>query len=583
MAQQVTRVPSGVVLAAEEPIYTIAGRATVYVPLANNNRRQVREWRQALVPIADALQAVETTFANATRNMIYGQKLMTRHYQRALKDLREAFPLPASVTPTRKKRGLFNFIGDIASSLFGTPSASDFEALKFAQSALGETVDAVIKTQTSVIGVVNTLNANQKKITDSVNDVTQRVNFMLGHLETLRQENSQRMAVEDVVTELLSFRTDLARYVTWMDRMTAMRAACESDSQSELIIPTALLKEITGQDDPRSYYQYLHTDKIIEVNNTLYCVVNVPLFRPNQDRLYAIETYPVCDGNCHRIYHHDKLVLDPLSETIYFPEECVGYNPIACRPGVEFPASTQPCLHGLINGDATLQAQCPLTIYRDHPLPIPGRLPKENQFAVATPTTTYRYLCPNSRPKTGQLESGVYLVTIDSGCNLDANLWRLSGEVHRTYYATMPASEPRPVNVTINIPTTELVLPKHLSVLEIAEVQKLSQPDSPHIAASIFNLHARIASSQDFWQWVLLTLLLIAIFIYVYRKYRSKLSCSFPNFHKKPIETTPPNDDNENPVHYVASTPTDRLYPELPTAPQDTHNSTQTNPIDFVE
>ena len=192
-------------------------------------------------------------------------------------------------------------------------------------------------------------------------------------------------------------------------------------------------------------------------------------------------------------------------------------------------------------------------------------------------------MCPDSRPKIGQLESGVYLVTIDSGCNLDANLWRLSGEVHRTYYATVPISEPRPVNVTITIPTTTLVLPEHLSVLEIDEVQKLSQPDSPHIAASIYNLHARIANSQDFWQWVILTLMILTILVFVYRKYKSKLSCSFPIFHKKPINTTPPDYDHETPVHYVASTSTVRLYPELPTAPQDNHHATQTNPIDFVE
>ena len=59
----------------------------------------------------------------------------------------------------------------------------------------------------------------------------------------------------------------------------------------------------------------------MEVNNTLYCVVNVPLFRNHPDRLYVIETYPVSEDTCHRVYHHDQLVLDPLSETIYFPEE----------------------------------------------------------------------------------------------------------------------------------------------------------------------------------------------------------------------------------------------------------------------
>ena len=126
-------------------------------------------------------------------------------------------------------------------------------------------------------------------------------------------------------------------------------------------------------------------------------------------------------------------------------------------------------------------------------------MPKENQFAVATPTTTYRYLCPNTRPRTGKFKGGVYLVTIDPGCTLDANLWRLSGQVHRTYYAVNPMSAPKPVNITITIPAPSLVLPEHLSVLEIDEVQSLEKPDSPHIRSSIFNLHARVSNDQDFW------------------------------------------------------------------------------------
>ena len=71
-------------------------------------------------------------------------------------------------------------------------------------------------------------------------------------------------------------------------------------------------------------------------------------------------------------------------------------------------------------------------------------MPRENQFAVATPDTTYRYLCPNTRPRTAHLEAGVYLATIDPGCVLDANLWRLSGQTHRTYYAANPVSTPKP-------------------------------------------------------------------------------------------------------------------------------------------
>ena len=342
-SQQLIRVPSGVILAAEEAVHTITGRATVYVPLSKDNPEERIEWRRSLASIESGLESVINAVPNASFMIQHGKRLMKRHYVRAFENLKEAFPLPPGpnvpMSP-RQKRGLFNFMGDIASSLFGTPSASDLEALQSAQAALAETVDTVVDTQKAIIGVVNTLNENQQKVAGAVRRVTRQVNTLTDQLTQTTQETSQRFLMDEVISELVSFRLELTRYVAWSDRMLSIRAACESDSQSELVVPSTLLSKIIQQGEVRNYYQYLHTDKLMEVNKTLYCVVNVPLFRSTVDRLYVIETYPVCNGNCHRIYHHDRLVLDPLSETIYFPEECVGYSPLACRPGVEFPAAT---------------------------------------------------------------------------------------------------------------------------------------------------------------------------------------------------------------------------------------------------
>jgi len=209
-------------------------------------------------------------------------------------------------------------------------------------------------------------------------------------------------------------------------------------------------------------------------------------------------------------------------------------------------------------------------------------MPGDNQFAIATPDTTFRYLCPDQRPRTGSLPSGVYLITIGQGCALDGNLWRLTGKMHRTYYATIPESAPKPVNVTITIPAQSLVLPDHLAILEIDKVQKLSQPDSPHIKASIFNLHSRLSNDQDFWQWVILTLIILTAIFITYRKYRAQIKCPLPIHKPKP---QPPNYSQDNPIHYIADTSTVRLYPELtpmshPTAPDmsETNQMTQTDP-----
>jgi len=527
--------------------------------------------------------------ANNTSFLInHGFKLIHQHYQRAALNLRETFPLSQThELATRTKRGLFNFIGDIASSLFGTPSASDMATLQEAQTALASTVDQVVETQTQTIAVVNMLNENQQRIASTLNRATLQINILSDAIRNTRQEANIRSLMDEIIYEITSFRIEMARYVSWSDKMSAIRAACESDSISEVVVSPSLLTKLIKVEDILSYYQYLHTDKLMRYNNTLFCVVNVPMFKSEPDQLYVVETYPTCTADsCHCIYHNEKMVINPLTETLYFPETCLGYHPLACRPSVEFPSATQPCLHGLINGDPRLQAQCPITVYRDHPLPLPGRMPGENQFAIATPDTTYRYLCPEQRPCTGSLSNGVYLITIDPGCALDANLWRLTGRTHKTYYATQPKSFPKPLNITIVIPTSSLTLPTHLSVLEIAKVQKLSQPDSPHIKSSIFNLHARLSNNQDFWQWVILVLIVLIAIIIIYRKYRALIKC--PMKVRKP-KSPPPNYSHDNPIHKTANTSTVRLYPDLPTQhqpttpePLETTHMTQTDPEDQV-
>jgi len=550
----------------------------VYIPLARDDNQQAYYWRQGLSRVEENLKLVTVTNANDTFQIGQGKRLVNRHYQRAVLNFQEAFPLRRIPPPGhRVRRGLFNFVGDLASSLFGTPSASDLEALQDAQEALASTVDEVVATQRETVGVVNTLNENQQKISMAVNRVTLQVTALADQFVRVMSANTQWHLLREMIEELLSFRIELTRYVAWMNRMAGIRAACESDSQSELTIASGLLRKLLQTDDVMNYYQYIHTDKLITVNSTLYCVANIPVFKETFDQLYVIETYPVCDSQtCHRIYHHEQIVVDPLSETLYFPENCLGFSPLACRPGVEFPSTAQPCLHGLINGDPALQKQCPLTIYKEHPLPLPGRMPSGNQFVVATPDTTYRYLCPDQRPRTGTFKSGVYLVTVGQTCTMDANLWRLAGTIHKTYFADRPQMPPRAINISITIPTASLTLPPHLSTLEIDTIQTLDKPDSPHMRATIYNYHARIATDQDFWQWVVITLFVIALGLavvyYLHTKY--KCVCNLPGRPRNdkgllanappPAYVTPTTEIAMEELHaqneaYISNTPDQRV------------------------
>lgn len=51
--------------------------------------------------------------------------------------------------------GLFNFVGDLASSIFGTPSATDLQALKDADEQLATAMEGVMETQHAIVTKVN--------------------------------------------------------------------------------------------------------------------------------------------------------------------------------------------------------------------------------------------------------------------------------------------------------------------------------------------------------------------------------------------------------------------------------------------
>ena len=68
---------------------------------------------------------------------------------------------------------MFNFIGEIGSTLFGIPSPSDIDGLKEANRVLAETVDGVVRTQKRTVAKVNQIGRKQKEIALTLNEVVE--------------------------------------------------------------------------------------------------------------------------------------------------------------------------------------------------------------------------------------------------------------------------------------------------------------------------------------------------------------------------------------------------------------------------
>lgn len=120
-------------------------------------------------------------------------------------------------------------------------------------------------------------------------------------------------------------------------------------------------------------------------------------------------------------------ILDMVMEDLYFPDECHGPAPKACRPGVKYDKRQQPCLHGLIAQDKEQLTQCPVTLFTKRPPPQEIIVATINRYIVETTNVTYHYRCPHTTPRVGKLMEGEYVIDVEPRCVLDTAYWNLHG------------------------------------------------------------------------------------------------------------------------------------------------------------
>ena len=425
----ITPVTTGAVIAHTEPVHQIKAYAKVYVTLTEP-RHFENDWHALCDHLAKLINARFPTTVAVALN--FRDLLLER-----VSALRARFQ-----HNSRVKRGILNFIGDMASELFGIPSASDLDALSKINKELASEIEGVASIQQQVIAKVNHLGLQQDHLKFKVNQIIAhqtaqddaiRLNFNVTHeLQLVMQWNQAALRLENMF-ELIT--DHLRQYEANLGLAQALRVACESRIVNEKLIPIEFVKRIlaTGENhiniDPIQYFSYIRVEKITEIESEAFCVLRAPLFSSDTQQLYMIQTFPMCsdEGHCVRIRTPETFVLNQETETIYYPDECHGPVPKACRPGVVYDKNQLPCLHGLITNDITKQKQCIVLVYDKKPPPTKVSTEKLNRYIVQTAATLYHYRCPRRTPLVGQLDMGNYIIDVEPRCILDAAGWLLHG------------------------------------------------------------------------------------------------------------------------------------------------------------
>ena len=258
-ALDIQRVETGALITHQEPIYEIIGYARIYAQLSNNNHDPQ--------PWMDIINSIENMTKESIPKEVRTLEGDLRDYNlRPLQVHRlEGLSLRIAHHHARPKRGLFDFIGNIASDLFGIPSADDIRLLQEANTRLASAVDGLVHTQQALVGRVNILGRNQARMMSAINEISRRQEYQASLMEQFAGYTHRYMRIM-ILTDILS---DALDQLAAQDQQALLaHTACESRKANELLLPTDLVRSILSPGENHqpisvmNYYGYIEIEKI---------------------------------------------------------------------------------------------------------------------------------------------------------------------------------------------------------------------------------------------------------------------------------------------------------------------------------
>lgn len=129
---------------------------------------------------------------------------------------------------------------------------------------------------------------------------------------------------------------------------------------------------------------------------------------------------------------------------------------------VKYDKHQQPCLHGLITGDARQQSYCPVTIYTKIPPPCKIVVPTVNRY-IETSDTFYHYSCPHADPVVCRLATGNYTIDVEPHCVFDTSFWNSHGLPVLQFCRNITIDPPKFIDLSW-LDLTQFPIKKHQAV-----------------------------------------------------------------------------------------------------------------------
>ena len=433
----------GVLVEEMGEVRTVAGQWTILIVIHPLARPETERW----------IQTLEAGISKAGAHLTASDRELWLHRMAALQPAREVpmDDVPENAhhdpmaSPTdhgrRVRRGLFDFVGKLSQTLFGTATQEDLLVL---QEAVKQTQAGMAVLHHNAKEMLSVLNQTRRYVRENRMDLrtVQRETIKLAALATATARRTATLEVHlgrlriqrQVDLALQQMEMAIWDYHLQEHVFHRQKTQMEWGWLTEDILPPASLRSILRQLHSRGYhtvplewyYENIRVSPLWDRSRELAFQTVIPALSPKGYLHYGLTYFEMPMGADHlrRIVGRPELAIDTESGASFVPDQCIGHRPKTCWPVSEY--TQRSCEGHLVSG--TVAANCHVTVS-----------PKGNRTVGVFPTGSPNVVIVSAYVPTGVAlrcrgraarrwtVSGPEVVSVPGDCVLETGEWRVSG------------------------------------------------------------------------------------------------------------------------------------------------------------
>ncbi|XP_013404375.1 uncharacterized protein LOC106169459 [Lingula anatina] len=351
---------------------------------------------------------------------------------------------------SRSRRGLFDFVGTAANFLFGVSTDKSVEQCRqLVKETRKESREIAhrVNILTSVVNkTVDTLNTNIKHLNSIQHylqeSVFNRMNTLIRGLNTTQENLTKLMVSFNIERAVTNFERLIDQQTSVLERFNKQRTSLELGRLTDVLLPPNKLRHILATamrgrhleqvGDLMWYYRFLSVSPLHDKSTLIYRV-DLPLVSNVNFWLHHVLTFPVPYNSsglsAHIQIQKEMIGLNPRSGQIFFPESCIGENPVVCTSGPLYKSSSK-CERAIVTGDEKHREACKVLISKSLDKGYAREL-SPGQYVIVSWGETLYTRCDNSAEKSVKIQAGTYLINVDNGCEIQGDNYILPGIIHQ--------------------------------------------------------------------------------------------------------------------------------------------------------